>query len=152
VTVPRLVDVSTTRDTPLDVLAACREVVPTAELVYVGDGRWWLGWINDTPAKDLGYDPPKDAYFQHALQRQGFRWLGEYPEHQVTAGYLRKELEFMFSRSENDMELDFLVAMDHSEGEYLEREKIAVARDKAASDGRDIYRKIFKKLVSVQVH
>lgn len=39
------------REAPPAILARLREVCPTTHLVYVGDGRWWLGrvWPSDDP-------------------------------------------------------------------------------------------------------
>lgn len=152
-TVARLVNIVVERDTPLDVLAACREVLPTAELVYAGHGRWWLGHIKASPAMEIQYEPPAVGQrVQYDLQRQGFRWLGEYSDAQLTAGYLRKELEFMFGRTEHELDADFVVAMDHSEGEYLEMKKREMLRQKAEADGRSIHAHVFRQRRSVLVH
>jgi hypothetical protein len=35
------------RQTPLLLLADLREIDPTAELLYAGESRWWLGAVND---------------------------------------------------------------------------------------------------------
>ena len=45
----RLVDCQTERETPEDLLAQLAEDDPVAELVYVGDGLWFLGAVRPTP-------------------------------------------------------------------------------------------------------
>lgn len=149
--IPRLVDISTERDTPLDVLREIRDVVPTAELVYVGHGRWWLGYVKAGPAMDIGYPPPNYARYQWDLQRQGFRWLGEYGDAFVTPGFLRRELEFMFGRTDRELERDFAHAEEVSSGVAKERQAAAALRDKAEADGRSIYAHVMRKRRSVLV-
>jgi hypothetical protein len=39
-------DNAESRPTPLLLLAALREIDPRVELVYVGEGKWWLGGVN----------------------------------------------------------------------------------------------------------
>lgn len=141
----RFVNVPVARDTPPAVLAACREVVPTAELVHVGGNRWWLGYVKASPAMDIGYDAPAGDKYQHALQRQGFRWLGEYEDKHICAGFLRRELEFMFTRTSDELEMDYLSTEDHASGAHEEFEKAETLRRKAEADGREIYRKVFRR-------
>lgn len=149
--VERFVSVSAERDTPLDVLAACREILPTAELVYVGSGRWWLGYMKETAAMDIGYAPPGGTRHQYDLQRQGFRWLGEYGDDFLTPSYLRKELEFMFGRTDADLNKDFDFAQKHSEGEFLEEKKRQTVRDRVEADARSVYAHVFRKRRGVLV-
>jgi hypothetical protein len=145
----RLVSISVQRDTPLDVLRACREVLPTCELVHVGGNRWWLGYIKNSPAADVGYIPPGGATIQHQLQMQGFRWLGEYTEPFITASYLRKELEFMFGRTDAELAQDYARTEAVSDGSARDADHERIVREKSLQEGRSIFAHVFRKRRSV---
>jgi len=147
--VQRFVQVTVERDTPLDILQACREVLPTCELVHVGSNRWWLGYVKRTPATEVGYPPPHGPVMQHGLQRQGFRWLGEYTDPFISAGYLRKELEFMFGRTDADLARDFAHTEEQSDGTAQQQEKEQRVREATLQEGRSVYAHVFRKRHSV---
>lgn len=147
--VERLVSVTQERDTPLDVLAACREVLPTCELVHVGENRWWLGYVKRTAAADVGYLPPGSGKVQGELARQGFRWLGEYTDPFIAAGYLRKELEFMFGRTDEELAEDIARVQARASGVDVEERKQELLKERIHGEGRSLFAHVFRKRRSV---
>ena len=47
-----LVELPRFRDAPRDVVQNCRRLVPTAELVYIDDGAWYLGSVERTEIRE----------------------------------------------------------------------------------------------------
>lgn len=147
--VERLVRVTQERDTPLDVLAACREVLPTCELVHVGENRWWLGYVKQTAAAEVGYLPPGSGRIQGELARQGFRWLGEYTDPFLSASYLRSELEFMFGRTDAELAEDMARVEARASGIDVEERKRELMQQRVHGEGRSIFAHVFRKRHSV---
>lgn len=50
---PRFIDIPVERETPETVLSRLREVDPMAELVYTGNGWWWLGVVKPNAPRCL---------------------------------------------------------------------------------------------------
>lgn len=151
--VPRLVQVSVQRDTPLDVLAVLRASYPDVELVHVGDNRWWLGNVRPSPATKGGLSPlaaeTVGEHFRRDLQRQGFRWLGEYTDDQLSASYLLAELDFMFNAPEMERDELFQAAMAQADGSAADARREAAIRDKLAQEGRSTWAILMRRRHSV---
>ena len=139
----RLVQVSVERDTPLDVLASIRQVVDNVELVHVKDNRWWLGVVRASPAQKFSLSPlaaeTGGEHFRRTLQQQGFRWLGEYTDEQITSAFLVSELNFMFGLSDKELEERYAASEKFSSGEANFEEVSKVAADRIAAEGRSAY-------------
>jgi hypothetical protein len=139
----RLVQVSVERDTPLDVLAAIRQIVPNVELVHVTGDRWWMGVVSATAAQKFSLSPlaalTGGEHFRRTLQQQGFRWLGEYTDEQVSASYLTQELNFMFGMSDAELEARYKEAERFSSGEAALDEVARVQKDLIETEGRSAY-------------
>lgn len=145
----RYVTLDVERETPLNVLAAIREVHPTAELVWVGHA-WWMGYVKHTPAMEIGYAPSQlGTRYAYTLQKQGFRWLGEYADPFCSAGFLRQEIEFMFGRTDEELARDMLETEQRADGTALEEAKVALVRQAIAQEGRSAYAHVFRKRRSV---
>jgi len=51
----RLIDVPALRDPSPDLLRRLREIDPRAEVIYVGNGRWWVGRVKaNSPRRAIG--------------------------------------------------------------------------------------------------
>lgn len=89
----RVVGVSRTAPTAL--LNQLREIEPTAELVYVGEGKWWLGKVQQSPEiRKVGWNIVRavnqqtagqqatpeacQAHLVGRLRQAGFQFTGEY--------------------------------------------------------------------------
>lgn len=48
----RLLEHPQFRDAPPDVVRACRLIVPTAEIVYMGEGSWYLGSVEPSTVRE----------------------------------------------------------------------------------------------------
>jgi hypothetical protein len=157
----RLVDVSVERDTPLHLLAALRDVqgAGTVELIHVGENRWWMGLVRPSAAMHMAALPMGQTphgvmrSFKVRLQQQGFRFLGEYTDDQLSESYLRDELHFMLNRSEKDVERDFLAAVDKTDYARTHESTITASiMDRVQSEGRSIWAKAMRKRVMVGVN
>lgn len=84
------------REPPSECLQALRELAPRAEMVYAGNGMWWLGVVvDDTPAmregdglmdvcrlrESEGKDVRLASWRKARLMQQGFRMLGSVGAH-----------------------------------------------------------------------
>lgn len=49
----QLVDIPRFREAPRDVVKNCRTLIPTAELVYIDDGAWYLGSVERTVLREM---------------------------------------------------------------------------------------------------
>lgn len=155
----RLVELSVERDTPLDLLAALRQVASNVELVHVGDARWWLGLVRPNPSQHAVTAPMGEAPWSTTrerkvhLQRQGFRFLGEYTDEQLSASYLTEELNFMLNRSEKEVEADFWKAVDKADySQRHEEEIVRTIMDKIDADKRSIWAKAARQRITVGVN
>lgn len=156
---PRLVELSVERDTPLDLLAALRQVASNVELVHIKDNRWWLGLVRPNPSQQLAASPMGETPWSTTrdrkvlLQRQGFRFLGEYTDEQLLPTYLREEMHFMLNRTEKEVERDFEAAVDRADyGKQHEEKVIRTMMDKIESDKRSIWAKAARQRVMVGVN
>lgn len=92
----RLVQLPEEREPPPECLAALRDLTPRAEMVYAGNGLWWLGVVvDDTPAVEEGWklvamargreregkDVRVATWRKALLMTQGFRMLGTVGAH-----------------------------------------------------------------------
>jgi hypothetical protein len=51
----RLIDVPATRDPSPELLRRLRAIDPQAEVIYIGNGRWWLGRVKpNSPRRAIG--------------------------------------------------------------------------------------------------
>lgn len=89
--IPRLVQFSNFEgvETPLAYLARLRAIVPAVELVYVGEGVWWVGRVLRTDARSAAADAilanearrsvpnPRNLALAH-LAKQGFARIQAY--------------------------------------------------------------------------
>lgn len=144
----RLVEVAVDRDTPLDLLAALREVADNVELLHIHEGKWWLGLVRPNPSQHAVTAPMGEAPWSATrdrkvqLQRQGFRFLGEYADAQLTIGYLREELEYMLNRSDAEVEADYWKAVDKADyGLQHEQSIVKSIMDRVSAEGRSIWAK-----------
>lgn len=115
-------DLPTVREPPEDVLRRLREVNPRAELVYVGEGEWWLGEVKKNSPRRLGglrtlerlykqgpYNPK--AALQARLKMQGFGFVGSYVVYGEAWGQIIRWWEFSnwweraFSKAERDRQV-----------------------------------------------
>jgi hypothetical protein len=158
VSVDRLITLAVERDTPLDVLAHLRAIEPTVELLCVGNGKWWLGLVKPNPSQHnatapLGQTPwTTTREIKVQLQRQGFRFLAEYDDEQVTSAYLGEELNYMLNRTEKEVEAGFWAAVDKSDYSLQHEQAITQAiMGKVTSESRSIWAKAARdrKLVAV---
>jgi len=156
---PRLVELSVERDTPLDVLAALRQVAENVELIHIADNRWWLGLVRPNPSQQTATTPMGEAPWSTTrerkvlLQRQGFRFLGEYTDEQLLPTYLCEELQFMLNRSEKEVEAAFWRAVDKADYSQQHEEKIVRSiMEKVEADHRSIWAKAARGRVTVGVN
>lgn len=146
--IPRLIDVPVERETPLPVLAACRAIDPTAELLYIGEGRWWLGSVS-TPNKyrqrtglrllkrELGRDhPDRGVCRQGTLLLQGFAMIAEYPEADdvLVEDFRRRDWQFKYEPDANEF------TASESEPERKQEAARQRIREKLLADGKSIFR------------
>lgn len=147
--VQRLISVEVLRDTPLDLLADLRQVVENVELVHVNGDRWWLGIVRPSKAQKFGLSPlaahTAGEHLRRTLQQQGFRWLGEYTDEQLSSSYLTNELNYMFGRSDEEVERDVAAAEAISDGTAAAEAKDALLRDKIESDGPSLFAQFMRK-------
>ena len=152
----RLVDVSVERDTPMDVLSALRAIAGNVELVHMHQNRWWLGLVRPNPSQrvattGLGEGPSAGPRHRKLLlQRQGFRFLGEYSDEQLTVGYLCDELSFMMNQSESDLDRAFEQALHEADYGSRAQERMArMAIERLKADSRSMYAKAARARVQV---
>jgi len=156
---PRLIDVPTEREAPLDVLAACRVIEPTAELLYIGDGRWWLGSVSvpnrhrrRTGLRLLAREarmahPDAGVCRQGLLMLQGFALIGEYPDADgaMVDDLRRRDWQYRYAHDENGF----------VQGEREDESRIArigsQVREKIQLEGRQIFRRFVRGGISVPV-
>jgi hypothetical protein len=154
------VTVPTERDAPAWVLAGLRAIDPTAEVVYVGEGRWWVGVVA-TPNKyrqrfgmrllrrtrrQMRPDPA--IVRQGLLACEGFSMVAEYegdPNGAWIDDFARRDHEW---RYESDKD-QFLVEERFRDGERKRIEQEAHALLDA--QGRDIHRSIVRGRIVVPV-
>ncbi len=147
--VQRLVSVEVLRETPLDLLADLRQVVENVELVHVNGNRWWLGVVRPSKAQKFGLSPlaahTAGEHLRRTLQQQGFRWLGEYTDEQLSSSYLTNELNYMFGRTEDEIEAEVAAGEAVADGTARAAATDAIIRDKIESDGPSLFAKFMRK-------
>lgn len=163
------------RETPLLLLAALREIDPTVELVYAGEGRWWLGAVSDNEERRrmaaliLSNEEKRDAVHRNRrnimlgkLQAQGFALIETYIGPDPT-GVVRVEngedsyqttilADFQFRddqwRKDQGASV-FAERLAHSAREPQKAENQRRASDYLHTDGRDQYRRHVKNRLTV---
>lgn len=157
--IPRLIDVPVERETPLEVLAACRVIDPSAELLYIGEGRWWLGSVSvpnrhrrRTGMRLLAREgkaahPDAGVCRQGVLMLQGFALIGEYEQADgaLVDDFRRRDWQYRYDHDQND----------YVAGERQEESRIArigsQVREKVQLEGRSIFRRFVRGGISVPV-
>lgn len=157
--VPRLIDVPVERETPLDVLAACRAIDANAELIYIGEGRWWLGSVSvpnkyrqRTGLRLLGRElrrdhPDAGVCRQGSLMVQGFALIAEYPaaDGAMVDDFRRRDWQYRYDHNQNGF----------VQGELAEDRRRANIgsgfREKIALEGRDIFRHFVRRNPSISL-
>ena len=156
----RLVTLTVERDTPPHLLDALRRIAPNVELVHMGENRWWLGLVRPNPSQQTATMPlGDDALSQQPrwkrvqLQRQGFRFLGEYTDEQLSESYLCDELSFMMGRSEKELEADFdQLLKDADYASQMEQRIVRDLLEAVQADKRSIWAKGARGRVQLGFH
>lgn len=159
----RRVQVGAARETPPEVLRAVRAVHPAAEVVYMGQGRWWLGvvttnapFLQETERRLARERLGASAHGWMAslcdeLARQGFSFFGEYPEELATAEHLAAELTLKLSLSDLDLDRLFAEVEDQMDGGAARRHRMAAIRDTMRYKSRDAFARYIRHRVQVSV-
>lgn len=139
--------VGTERFAPPTLLQRLRAIEPASELVYLGDGEWWLGrWAPNPVLREVGWRKVKQVSVLSAghkatkeahrrwlvgrLQQEGFQHANSYWFHGEPDG-----------RIENDLLVaDYQWKLARAEAEKLAQAHEEKGRDKAAAELRDPYR------------
>ena len=145
----RHVTVSSERDTPLDVLALLRQIDPTLELIYIGNGQWWVGAVT-APNKHRyrsgfrimqrvlkALDPDPCLAMHAELECQGFAliaaWRGE-PGGHLVDDVRRRDWEWRYDpdrsayHEEERQHESRLARLGNKVREYLKLEKKTLVR------------------------
>lgn len=148
----RLTSTPTAIETPPDVLRAVRAVHPRAEVVYIGDGKWWLGIVEDVTKPFMvnartrlcrqmdeagvgkGALNAWDGRLSDRLAAEGFSFFGEYTH--CESGELVEELQLMLSVSEKDLDLLFERNLEEIDGTAARRRMVDRVRASCGPGGR----------------
>lgn len=152
------------REAPPLLLARLREIEPTAELIYFGEGDWRLGSVRKSDARTEAGEHilaaesrrspanPKNVLLGHLL-KEGFAQIAQYKcDGDPSVGLVRdgdgNECSIIEDLRERDynFHLDqgkavFAQRLEHTDGTVRERENRRRAHDYLVNDGRDHYRR-----------
>lgn len=163
------------KETPLLLLGALRDIDPTVELVYAGERRWWLGAVSDNSerrerAERMMAQIERLERWQQAartvmlckLNLQGFAlieaYIGDDPSGTVTVNPGKEEYQttiledFRWRDAEwrKDQGSSHVKSrIVHMMGDEARRESDAKIKEYLANDGRDQYRRIMRGRVSM---
>lgn len=155
------------REAPPLLLVSLREIEPSAELIYFGEGDWRLGSVRKTDARTaageqiLAFESrrspanPRNVLLG-TLLKEGFAQIAQYRcEGDPALGLVRDGdgnvctiVEDLRQRDANFREDQgravFTERMEHTDGTVREREAAARRHDYLINDGRDHYRREIK--------
>lgn len=162
-------------DTPLLLLAELREIDRTAELVYAGEGRWWLGAVSANEERrhraelmmaqieqlEVAQKAARTLMLCH-LNLQGFALIEAYHGRDPMGTMLVNPGpdEYHCTIVEDFRERDANWRRDQGKAKFTERllasmkeperrEAEAQMKEYLATDGRDQYRREFRNRVTV---
>jgi hypothetical protein len=152
--VNRLVAIPQSREPPPDLLRRLRAIHPRAELVYIGDGEWWVGIVEPNEhrrqtgarilAREWAQDHPDWGVLRMgALLVQGFSYCGSWVfDGEPTAKLVHDFAEADWMWREQQRAVEQLVL----EGPTQRRARTARAHVKAAhsANGRWVVRRILQ--------
>jgi hypothetical protein len=157
-----LFDMPSQRECPGHVLRALRAVDPRADLLYLGEGCWQLLYQKADSAvaregdKLIALERRRVAAArrlpilrQARLMQQGARSLGDYFYQGEPDESIADEFRFKMGRTERELEEDFAVQLDVSEGGPRERRSLYVLKELREAEGRSIFRHAFRHRVSI---
>jgi hypothetical protein len=162
-------------DTPLLLLAELREIDPTVELMYAGDGRWWLGAVSDNherrrraeimiaqiTALEKQRQAARTLMLAH-LNLQGFALIETYhgrdprgtmlvnpgpDEYRCTIVEDFRERDAAWRKDQGKAKFTERLLASMKEPERLEGE--ARMKEYLATDGRDHYRREMRNRITV---
>ena len=163
------------RETPFLLLGELRDIDPTIELVYAGDGRWWLGSVSDNAERReraermmaqierlQKHQQAKRTVLLCKLNMQGFALIETYHGSDPTGTVLVnpgkdqyyttiledfrwRDAEWRRDQGSAHVKQRLLDTL----GEAERREADAKIKEYLANDGRDHYRRIMRGRVSM---
>jgi len=170
--VERLVEWPAIFDPPPELLRRLRAIRPNAELIYIGDGRWWLGEVrwNSEKARRAGImiktwwqnrkdegvtvltDPHHIAFLRDAqLLYQGFAYIREYfgdPDGRIVNDYQR-----MCWKEDHDiLEQEVQHQLSQSDDRTSLQKRIKIVTDRIRAEAKSDHSIIFNKRRSVNLY
>lgn len=150
----------TEREVPQDILRCLRDVSPRAELVYMGNGRWWLGEVREgvariesgrrSLARLRAIGGPLPSWRRARLMAEGFGMLAS-----IFAPDLDSSVADLLSTyvtvSARDVERAEAGVLDAAEGGPQLRQRAALLRQYAEQEARWTHRFAFRHARSVTV-
>jgi len=148
----RLIDLPELREPPPALLAQLREIDPLAELIYVGEGEWWLGVVKPNTFRRaqgdalLGREWRKSVkdwqqlrYGQ--LMRQGFAFCGTWviegePDGRIVNDF--RESTWLWAHDRDRVEDTLLEKPER----VRQQNTRSMMKDKLHADARSIYRHV----------
>jgi hypothetical protein len=151
----RLVQFSSIRETPSQVLEQLREIDSTLELIYISDGEWLCGSVQPNEERrlrgcELMRDPRPGAVRLGELVRQGFRPIRTFTESQLESGELVREIRVADWQYRTNAEAAYRENIRIAEGADEFEERLAKLLDFHHSNARDIWRYAFADQASVR--
>jgi hypothetical protein len=146
----RLIDLPEPRVCPESLLAQLREVDPAAELIYVGEGEWWLGVVKPNTfrraqgdailGREWAKDQPSWEQIRYGqLMRQGFAFCGTWhfigePTAKIVQEF--RESTWLWAHDRDQAEDTIFEAPERQQQANLR----AMMKDRLHADGRSVYR------------
>lgn len=146
----RLLDLPEPRTCPPALLAQLRAIDPAAELVYVGEGEWWLGVVKPNTfrraqgdhllAREWKKDHPTWEQIRYGqLMRQGFAYCGSWviegePDGRIVNDF--RESTWLWAHNRPYVEDQLFEAPERRQQQSFR----GMMKDRLHADGRAIYR------------
>jgi len=150
----RLIDLPEERVCPEGLLRQLRQVDPAAELIYVGEGEWWLGVVKPNTFRRAQGDailgrewrkdqPSWDQLRYGQLMRQGFAFCGTWtflgePTGQIVHEF--RESTWLWTHDQARLEDTLLEAPERKRQQNLR----SMMKDRLHADARSVYRHLVK--------
>jgi hypothetical protein len=155
-----MLDVPTPRTIDPVILTEFREIEPTAEIIYVGEGNWTLGSVS-LPLSPERYEQAlmickqelgksrgvrDGARYRIGLAAmQGFKTISQFTDAELRSGYALKvfrEADFVYRKNR---EAAFEEAYWHAAGGPSAADREDELRSEAVYRAKDAFRHVFKK-------
>ncbi len=150
----RLIDLPEPRVCPEALLVQLRQVDPAAELIYVGEGEWWLGVVKPNTfrraqgdhllAREWRKDQPSWEQIRYGqLMRQGFAFCGTFsfigePTSEVVQEF--QESTWLWAHDRDRVEDTLFEAPERKRQANLR----SMMKDRLHADARSVYRHLVK--------